>query len=616
MTETPDALALTAVPLFRGIGELDLRVLVARAAVEELPSGADLIVEGERGEALFVVLSGAVRVHVGKGESARALDDLGPGACIGEMSLVTQDPASATVTALTDCRVLRIERHAFERALSELPVLGQNLGAILAQRLRLTSRRAIEQDGSLLPIIVSPRELARARQFARHLARRLVHHCRRHVLVVDTASDEAPSPLPDLAALAREPARFAEHERAALGREPNDHAIAGRVPPGVAIDALFSDLCDSYRTVIAVLPVTAPPLALLRHRMHRALVVGDASNPGEERAAVDVASRMAEASRLLLVRLVSEGNPSRRDEIELARTYGGGTLHETAMVRSGEPISERSSVRVDQLAREVLGMRVGIALGSGGTRGFAHVGVLETLAAHAVPIDCIAGTSIGSVVASLWALGHAPDEIMSMLAETRKYLLRWTIPTRSLLSNRGIREHIERSAAGRTFEDSPIALGVVAADIHDGARVLISSGDLALAILASSSIPGVFPAVEIGGRFLVDGGICEPVPTASVTELGAGITIGVKLGAQREALGKRKPLGVLGAVLRTNDIMQGLVNDNTGVQAQVLIAPELRAPSLSLQEFELADEFRAAGRRAAEAALPRIRALMPWLGAA
>jgi len=616
VNDTLAGLSLTAIPLFRGLEEHDLRALVARAAVEDVPAGADLIVEGERGEALLVVLSGAVRVHVGKGESARALDDLGPGACIGEMSLVTEEPASATVTALTDCRALRVERHAFERALGELPVLGQNLGAILAQRLRLTSRRAIEQDGSLLPVIVPPGKIDVAQQFARHLARRLVHHCRRHVLLVDTASDELPSPLPDLAALSREPARFAEHERAALGREPGDQAILGRVPPGVAIDALLGDLCDSYRTVIALLPTTAPPLALLGHRIHRALVIGDASNAGEERAAVDAAARMTETSRVRLVRLVGEGNPSRRDEIELARSYGPATLHEAAIVRFGEPISDRSHVRIDQLAREVLGMRVGVALGSGGTRGFAHVGVLETLAAHAVPIDCIAGTSIGSVVASLWALGHAPDEIMSMLAETRKYLLRWTVPTRSLLSNRGIREHIGRSAAGRTFEDSPIALGIVAADIHDGARVSITSGELAPAILASSSIPGVFPAVEIGGRFLVDGGICEPVPTASVAELGGQLTIGVKLGAQREALGKKKPLGVLGAVLRTNDIMQGLVNDSTGVKAQILIAPELRATSLSLQEFELADEFRAAGRLAAEAALPRLRALMPWLGAA
>jgi len=269
-----------------------------------------------------------------------------------------------------------------------------------------------------------------------------------------------------------------------------------------------------------------------------------------------------------------------------------------------------SVARGRQCARPI----VGIALGAGGTRGFAHVGVLETLAAHGVPIDCIAGTSIGAVVGALWAFGHPPDEIIAMIADTRRHVFRLTVPLRSLLSNRGIRAHIERSAAGRAFEDSPIPLAAVATDLHDGSRVVIRTGDLAPAILASSSIPGVFPAVSIGGRTLVDGGICEPVPTTSVTELGAQIVIGVSLGTRRPPpLAGRKPFGLLGTLLRANEILQARVDDHAAERSHVLIAPLLDGRSFELPGLGSATRFRAAGRAAALAAMPRLRQLLPWL---
>ena len=244
-------------------------------------------------------------------------------------------------------------------------------------------------------------------------------------------------------------------------------------------------------------------------------------------------------------------------------------------------------------------MKVGVALGAGGTRGFAHVGVLEALRDHEIPIHCIAGSSIGSVIASLWAYGHDGDEIMAMVAETRRYVVRWTLPLQSLLSNRGIRAHIEKSAAGRTFEDSPIPLGVVATDLRTGQRVLFRDGDVVPAILASSSIPGVFPPVEYRGHLLIDGGVSEPVPAKGVAELGADLVIGVSLGAPAEGA---PGYGVVGTLARTIEIMQAVVHEHSCAAADIVIAPDVRAGS--------AEELRAAGRAAVEQVLPQLRRLV------
>lgn len=607
-------LRLDSVPLFRGIAPDDLARLVRGAVIRDVPPDATLIAEGDTVEAVLVIISGAVRVLVGD----RVVNDLGPGACLGEMSLVTREVASATVMALGMCRVLRIERAVFERALSELPSLSQNLGGILARRLRETSRRSVDPTGTFVPFFATPPTLELARAAANHLAARVAYYVGKPVLVVDCTRDEE-TELPGLETLVREPSRIEEHERVAAGQKATWVRVTGTMTPRVvpALAALFDDLCSAYTVVIALLPGESPSLAALAPRVRCTLVVLDETDPvryiatraSAEVCAGDRALRFVSLesrlrSRLTLYRDAKAHEREHGRPVRVVRVPDG-------QPRTSAPTSDLASL--DRLAREVLGMLVGVALGAGGTRGFAHVGVLETLAGQGVPIDCIAGTSIGSVVGSLWAFGHSGDEIMGMLAETRKHLVRWTVPFRSLLSSRGIRAHIERSAAGRTFADSPIPLAVVAADIHDGTRVVLRDGDVALAILASSSIPGVFPAVQLDGRHLVDGGVCEPVPTATVSELGAQVLVGVTLGARRD-VGERKPFGVLGSLLRTNEIMQGLVNDHSTVAAHVVISPELRATSLSLKEFELAGEFREAGRKAALAALPRLRALLPFVG--
>nr|HEX4314013.1 patatin-like phospholipase family protein [Kofleriaceae bacterium] len=243
---------------------------------------------------------------------------------------------------------------------------------------------------------------------------------------------------------------------------------------------------------------------------------------------------------------------------------------------------------------------IGIALGAGGRRGFAHVGVLETLVEHGIPIAYIAGASIGSVIGTLWAFGHPPDQIMEMVADTRRHLLALTVPVRSLLSNRGIRRHIERSAAGRAFEDSPIPLAAVATDLRDGSRVALRAGHLAPAILASSSIPGLFPPVTLGGRTLVDGGLSEPVPTTTVAELGARVVIGVSLASARGDA--PAPRGLLGTLLRSSEILQARADAHAARRADLVIAPDL--PALGS-----AASYRAAGRAATLAALPRLRQL-------
>lgn len=260
--------------------------------------------------------------------------------------------------------------------------------------------------------------------------------------------------------------------------------------------------------------------------------------------------------------------------------------------------------------------RVGIALGAGGARGFAHIGVLEAVADAGIPIDALAGCSVGAVVGSMWALGFAPDAIEHLLAATDRHAMRLAFPFWSLFRSTGIGMHIRQTAAGRSFEDTRIPFAVVATDIHTGEEVVIRDGVLWKAILASTSIPGVYPPVRIDDRWLVDGGVVCPVPVSAVATLGADVVVGVKLQTAKSRAGSshRTP-SIFANAFRAAELMQDRLADASAARAEIVIEPVCRSEGSGLGlRFARSRGLRRAGRAAAEAVIPRLRSILARAG--
>jgi len=133
----------------------------------------------------------------------------------------------------------------------------------------------------------------------------------------------------------------------------------------------------------------------------------------------------------------------------------------------------------EALARDLAGVRVGLALGAGASRGYAHIGVLEQLTEHGVPIDALVGSSAGAGIGSLWSFGYEPDRIERLFAELQRHAVGWTLPTRSLLSGARLERHLRHSAAGNGFGDARWPYGVVAVDLYTAREELFTDGDLA-----------------------------------------------------------------------------------------------------------------------------------------
>ncbi len=246
---------------------------------------------------------------------------------------------------------------------------------------------------------------------------------------------------------------------------------------------------------------------------------------------------------------------------------------------------------------------IGIALGGGFARGFAHLGVLQVLEQNRIPISCIAGTSVGSILGAAYASG-APLARIIATCRTLKFrdIGRWSVSRLGLASNHRLGDLIERVFDSQNFDDLRIPLAVVATDLNTGEPVVLTHGNLVDAIRASCAFPGLFEPVNIGTRCLADGGLVAPVPTVATRSLGAEFVLGVSVGIQDGHRGS--PSNVFQVVARAVSAAQKHQLEAWERHADLAIRPDVQ--SLAWDDFHRADEAIEAGATVAYRALPRI----------
>jgi NTE family protein len=291
------------------------------------------------------------------------------------------------------------------------------------------------------------------------------------------------------------------------------------------------------------------------------------------------------------------------------------------LARGVLPPSTPAGVALGWVARDLAGLKVGLALGAGSYRGYAHIGILRGLARIGLEPDYLAGTSIGAAVAGLHAMGYSAEESAGFLDTLDSVLFRPTLSRRSLLSNAALAARIREICLETRIEELPRPLAVVAADLESGREIVFRRGLLWLAVLGSSAIPGIHPAVGIGPYTAVDGGIVNPVPSSAATAMGADKVVAVPLGPPRPAadddaeaqdrLG-RGPTAVE-TIRRSVDLMQATMRDHRS-PGTIVVAPACEAmPGIGFRRFSIGRRYIEAGEAAVEAAVPRIAAALPWM---
>ncbi len=254
---------------------------------------------------------------------------------------------------------------------------------------------------------------------------------------------------------------------------------------------------------------------------------------------------------------------------------------------------------------------IGLALGGGFARGIAHIGVLKVLEEEEIPVRIVAGTSVGALIGACYCSGLSTEEIEKVAHSVRfTTFARWTVSRYGFASNDRMVSFLERTLKVKTFEELRIPLGVTATDFNSGEGVVFHSGSIIDPVRASCAYPGMFLPVEIRGRYLVDGMLSHPVPTAPLHEMGADRVIAVHLKGQWSKNGA--PRHLFDVIGQSFAIAQDQMSHLWRGAADVIVEPDVAG--FAYDDFKRAGELISAGEVAMRKVLPEVRRWLETAG--
>jgi predicted acylesterase/phospholipase RssA/CRP-like cAMP-binding protein len=468
--------------IFKGLDSEVLEELVPEVEWVSLRSGETLFRQGEAAEAVFFVINGRLRVVAEESSGPRVLNEVGPGESLGEMALLTDDVRSATVYAVRDAQLARLDEPTFRQFVEKHPAAMKRIAEFVVRRLRLQSSSKSAPRARLATVAVVPASPgASVTAFAEGLTSALAQHG---------------------------PATRLNRWRAdeALGR-PGAAELPEEDPDAMRLVQWLNEREAAYRYVV----YEADPSwsgwseRAIRQADH-VLVVADAhanAALGANELRMREYGRRGRAPEQSLVLLWKKGSPGPSDSARWLEPRDYPRHHH---VRGSE------AADLVRLARVLTGSSVGLVLGGGGARGFAHIGVLRAFQELEIPVDLVGGTSIGAILAALVAMGRDPAEILDQARDQFGSVFDPTLPIVSLLAGRRIATRLAEAFGGAAIEDLAIPFFCVSTNLTQATEVVHRHGPLVKAVRASISLPGILPPVVSGGDLLVDGGMTNNLP--------------------------------------------------------------------------------------------------------
>lgn len=250
--------------------------------------------------------------------------------------------------------------------------------------------------------------------------------------------------------------------------------------------------------------------------------------------------------------------------------------------------------------------RIGLALGSGGARGFAHLGAIKVLKEEGIPIDLIAGSSMGALVACFYGVGIEIEHLYKLSsAFKRKYYLDFTVPKMGFIMGKRVKEFIRVFTHGKNIEELSLPVGVVATDLLTGEKVVFKKGPIADAVRASISIPGIFVPEKYHGRILVDGGVVDRVPVSVAREMGADVVIAIDVSRVKR---NAEITSIYDVIMQSIDIMQSEIVSHREMASDFMIRPPVEM--FSSRAFTNIEEIIAIGEEETRKNIPHLKRLI------
>ncbi len=669
-------------PLFQSLKDSEIKGISKLARLVEIKKDEFLFHQGDAGNFFHVVVSGRFEAFTGNGEAKVILAYLKQGSHCGEMSLISGKPHSASVRARSDSLVLEIAKMDFQQIVQTNAAVSLEISRVLSKRLKAGNEPAKSGELKLFRSDVVAIQSLRRQQdqvaFSINLAASLKQETKMNVILIDM-SLSGRVVADNLRISAQLPHKFFENFGADLEQILAKHIINHE--SGIQILNLASEESDKYtpefvthlinhlaidnRFVVFDLPEEMD-LAAKKIVSHSDFVflVGD-----------DRAATIVEVQELIKNLNKELAGPDKKIKIVMVETmlgtkpsldkraeyfgskdcfcmprlgmFGEVPSREDAIMVISDPNSVYSRT-VNRIARKISNNLVGLALGSGAALGFAHVGVLKVLERENIPIDYISGSSMGGLIASLYAIGWSPEYIEEITGKMG--IMKWIsladfslLPWRGLIVGNRIMKFLRQYLKDTTFEQTKIPLILVAANIHDRIVRVIKSGSISDALRASIAIPGIFQPVRMNGEILIDGGVLDPLPISCLIEEGVDKIIAIdvlptpadiaekkrhddRIDRMRKAIVTKKNIFIrcmwairerakravipnsIDIIVNSMQAMEHEIACTVAADADVVIRPSI--PHIGWVEFHRSKELIRLGEEAAEAAIDELRAIV------
>lgn len=638
--------------LFRNLQPHETTAILAHLRPVSVARGFHVIERNVWHGLFYIIASGQVSVLLQ--EEAEAITLLGAGECFGEMSLITGELPSATIRAEEDAQLWALSQVDFLELVGSCRTLLHNINTILSLRLARTNEHILLNSAAeriWLPVLKtdSPLELS----LVWHIASSLAARSQRRVLLLECGDGQT--------SIGTRFATFPGMLRPSLAACMHDHSLlhSHQAPTKTDDGVYYPAFCtltdqassdeansDSVRSLSCL-----PDLA---HYYDYLLLVTTSATPAHlTQAVAQVCTRsLALIPALHVSPQLLQSLPSTPTSVFITQVPERPTIEQqdfyasalempvTRLVPASSSLLENCWAQraplhvisrnaelthaVDFVARFIAHQTVGIAFGGGGARGFAHLGVLERLLEHSVPIDYIAACSSGIITPGMYLIGKSFAESEEIFLQIQHHIVQWHLPRTSLFSNRGLKQMLRDLCGELRFEDLCTPFAMVAVDLATRSGVVLDRGPLWQAGLASVALPGIFPPVLIGEHILMDAGMHDPVPLRLARSMGADILLASELGGQEPpslesatpwlvetALARKRSPHMLDLLLRSYDLAMSTIGMHSIREAHVVIRPKLHA--VSLRQFSQGRQFIATGREAVEQSLPSLRQFLPWI---
>lgn len=605
---------LRTYPLIRELAQEDLELISSYLSTNDYSDGMILLQQGRSSGIFHILLAGTLEVYL-ENDARVSVAKLGPGHFIGEMSCLTGKAVSATVQAVGAVRTISMPREGILLLMDRSTSFRQHMIEAMAERIRDSNDRVNEEFKRSIAVI-RQLELERQLDYGPLIGSSQFMH-KLHAQIHELANINKPLCIVGEKGTGKFHVANEVHRRSHRAGYP----ILSVDGESFQLESWEIKVRAAREGTIVLEHADLLPMDLLNRLIQSSgetRILMTACNRTtmnvRELALIPLRERAEDIPELAYAFLAEAGASDPREAISGEALYMmgvfpylGGNIQELkrvvqdAFIVSGGSTILNKHLRFGRVREPGARPKVGLALGSGASRGSAHVGVLKALEQAGIPIDFIAGTSVGAFIGALYA-GGQPISAFERVLPTVKWrqLVNITMPPKALVSNHPMARFVERYIGPIDFSDLRIPFAAVAADALSGEAYLLNKGRVSHAICASTAIPGFIKPYRHENRVFIDGAVVNPVPVAVTKSMGADIVIAVDLSKPQ----LNEPKHFVASIMNTIEIMSKKIVADELQLADFVLKPAITANQVS---FKASTYNIEAGEKAAKEVLAFIQ---------